>query len=271
MSSRRTAILIAAIVIAAIAAVSSFYYLSSVQDRANKGAKLAQVYVVSKPIPKGLPGKRAVDEGYISASKIQADFRPDTALTDLAPIRNKVALTDLAPKSVVVAGQFVEPRVAQTTFSQNVHSGYVAVTVSVDAVHGVGSNLLPGDLVDVLVQSGGGSGGAAAAGQPTSERLLYQNVRVLAIGQSAAPQPGQAAPTPAAVAQGSGLITFEVPAVAAQKIILASQGSGIYLALVPPDNVPAPVPPANVDNLNQTPLTPCDEPAGDKSADVCKG
>ena len=46
------------------------------------------------------------------------------------------------------------------------------------------------------------------------------------------------------------------PAVAAQKLVLASQGSGLYLALVPPDNQPTPVPPVNAGNLFTGGLTP---------------
>ena len=54
-------------------------------------------------------------------------------------------------------------------------------------------------------------------------RYLYQNVEVLAIGQTAAADAG-ATEAPRR-ARGSGLITFEVPPEAAQRIALAGTDS----------------------------------------------
>jgi len=48
VSSRRTVIVIVAVVIAALAGVATYSYLSTVQDRANKHAKLVKVFVVKK-------------------------------------------------------------------------------------------------------------------------------------------------------------------------------------------------------------------------------
>ena len=81
MAARRTVILIAAVVVAAIAAVAVYSYLTTVQDRANKDAKLVKVFVVKKDIAKGLPGEQALDQGYIKPDKINVKFRATTALT----------------------------------------------------------------------------------------------------------------------------------------------------------------------------------------------
>src|SRR5947207_2580066 len=55
VGTRRTVILVAALVIAAVAGVATFSYLSGVQSRANKGATLVKVFVVKKDIAKGFP------------------------------------------------------------------------------------------------------------------------------------------------------------------------------------------------------------------------
>ena len=240
MGNRRTVILIAAVVVAVVAAVAIYSYLNNVQNRAYHNAKLVKVFRVSKDVKKGLPGEQAVDGSFVKSDDIPQKFRPTTALTDINAIRGKVALSDLSAGQVVVDGMFVEPRVAQVSFAQRIPAGQVAITISTDQVRGVAGLIVPGDKVNML------------AAAPDGERFLFQNVNVLAIGNTPAPQPGETATTlPAA---NSGLITFAVPPLAAEKIALA--GASVYLTLVPPDNQPTPVPPVNPGNLFGGPLTP---------------
>ena len=66
-------------------------------------------------------------------------------------------------------------------------------------------------------------------------------MRILAIGQSATPQPGDD-PEAAVPVDGSGAITFSVPILAAQQIASVDPGT-IYLTLLGPDYAPVPVPP----------------------------
>jgi pilus assembly protein CpaB len=240
VGTRRTVILIAAVVIAAIAAVAIYSYLNNVQNRAYNDAKLVSVYRVEKDIKKGLPGEQAIDGAFVKKSTIPQKYRPTTALTDINTIRGKVALNDLSAGQVVVDGMFVEPRAATVSFAQRIPAGQVAVSVQVDQVHGVANLVVPGDKVNIL------------AAAPDGERYLFQNVNVLAIGSTPAPQPGETTATTTAAA-GGGLITFSVPALAAAKIAVAQN---MYLTLVPPGNQPIAVPPVNQGNLFTGPLTP---------------
>ena len=240
MGDRRSVTIVVAVVLAALAAVSGFAYLRSADDRAYKGAELVQVFTVTQDIPKGTPGDTAIAQA-IKANRIPRDFRPSTALTDLSAIKGKVALTSLSVNTVLVDGQFVDPRQAQVTFAQRIPAGQVAITVSVDQVRGVAGLLVPGDRVDIMVSDG------------ASQRLLYQNVDIIAIGTTAAPQAGETQP---AQNPGSGLITFAVPPAAAQRIAFAAGQGGLYLVLVPPDNQPVNVPPVNAGNLFGGGLTP---------------
>lgn len=237
-ANKRTLIVAGAVLAAALAAFANYAYLNSVQDRAYEDAELLKVFTVAKDIPKGLPGEQAIVEEFISSDEIPREFRPATALTDLQTIRGKVALVNLSVGQVVVEGMFVDPKVAQVSFSQRIPAGQVAVTVSVDQVRGVAGLLVPGDKVNLLVNVDG------------SQRFLFQNVNILAIGTSAAPQAGE---TQAAVNPGSNLITFAVPPEAAAKIVAAGS---LYLTLVPPDNQPVAIPPVNTGNLFGGGLTP---------------
>ena len=259
MGSRRTVILIAAVLIGAIAAYALYNYVNGVEDRAYDNAKRVQVFVVKQPIAKGTPGDQAVGDKLVQAGQIPQEFRPATAITDTAVLNGKVALTNLVPGQVVVDGMFVDQATAFVTFSERIPVDQVAVTVSVDQVHGVAGLLVPGDKVNLMVvldpqlaALAGGTPGApapsAASGQDgnATVRYLYQNVEVLAIGQTAAADVGA---TEAPTNPGSGLITFNVPPDAAQRIALA--GNNLYMTLAPKDFQPVDVPPVDFSNLFQ--------------------
>jgi Flp pilus assembly protein CpaB len=223
-------ILALAIVVAVVAAGAVYYYLNTVQDRANHNAKLVDVFKVAKDIPQGTSGDAAIDQGYIKKDREQLKFHPATAIADINTIRSKVALTNLPANLPVVEGLFVDPKVAAVTAAKSIPAGQVALTISVDTVHGVAGFIQPGDKVDMML------------GSPDGERFLYQNVNVLFVGTSGAtssnatqaPQGGQ-----------SGTLTLAVPPAAALKI--AQVGANVYLALVPPENQPVPVPPQKSD------------------------
>jgi pilus assembly protein CpaB len=236
-------IVIGAVLVAAVAAFANYAYLSSVQDRAYEDAERLRVFVVAKNIAKGLPGEQAFQEEFIKADEIPREFRPATAITAVASIRAKVAVTNLSAGQVVVDGMFVNPIDAQITFSQRIPAGHVAVTVQVDQVRGVAGLLVPGDEVNILAKD---------PTQGNIERVLFQNVLIIAIGANAAPQPGDAT---AAVNPGSGLITFAVIPEAASKIVLAT-ANDVYLTLVPKDNQDREIAPATPENLFDGPRVP---------------
>ena len=241
LGSRRTLIVVAAVVLAAIAAVTTFVYVRGIEDRAYDGAELVQVFVVSQDIPKGMPGEQAAND-FIKVAKVPRNVFPATAVTALDALAGKVAIAPLAANTILVEGQFVDPRTAQVTFSQKIPAGKVAVTVSVDQVRGVAGLLVPGDKVNLLVADGG------------AQRVLFQNVDIIAIGSTAAPQAGETAEV---TNPGSGLITFAVPPESASRIAYAAtQGGGLYLTLVPTDNAPVDIPPVNGSNLFSGGLTP---------------
>lgn len=240
MGSRRTLIVVVAVVLAALAAGATFFYVRGLEARAFDNAELVEVFVVSKDIPKGLPGEAAAND-FVKATRIPRKFYPNTAVVELQELAGKVAGSALAANTVLLKGQFVDPRQAQVTFSQKIPAGRVAITVSVDQVRGVAGLLVPGDKVNILVADGG------------DMRVLYQNVDIIAIGSTAAPQPGE---TQEVANPGSGLITFAVPPAAASKIAFAAQQGGLYLTLVPTDNQPVTVPPVNGTNLFSGGLTP---------------
>ena len=256
MSSRRTLILIAAVLVGAVAAYALFTYIGGIEDEANDNAERVEIFKIVQDIPKGTFGDEAFTEGFIERDSIAAEYRPATAITDPSQIEGLVAISDLAANQVVVSNQFVTQQESLSTFSQLLSNNEVAVTITVDQVRGVAELLVPGDFVNLLVTDSSGTtegGEAPAAGEAGGQvfgqpaRYLYQKVQILAVGQERQLEPGETAATnedgtPVETTGSSGLITFVVPADAAQRIASVDAGS-IYLTLVARDYQPTVLPP----------------------------
>jgi len=208
--------------------------------------------VAGAPIPRGTAGEAAVSDKTIVQGSIPKQFYPDTAITSADEVQKKVALFEISPGTVIVRGMFVDPSTTQISFRERLkNKTHVAISVQVDQVHGVGGFLVPGDEVNIMVMAksgapdagGGGGNGPAPLKPQTSARMLYQKVQILAVGQSQLLSPGEQAQTgTAASGAGSGLLTFNVPAKAAQ-YLASFQDGGFYLTLVPKDYRPEPVAP----------------------------
>jgi pilus assembly protein CpaB len=261
-------ILIAAVVVGTISAFLVFNYVNSADSRARAGAREVDILKVQSDIQKGLSGREAVQQGKIVHTKIPAEFKPQTAITDESIIADKVAVANYTTGQILVDGMFADPIDNQITFAGRVPSDCgaidpatnkpeqcVAVTISVDQVRGVAGVIVPGDLVNVLVLPDNQSSSANPAGGPISNpaRVLYQAVKVLFVDKTAVPQPGETTQTgtSTATANGqaqtqvnSGLITLEVPAKASQLIASISPDK-LYLTLLPPDYTPEALPQVN--------------------------
>lgn len=259
MSSRRTLILIASVLVGAIAAYALFTYIGGIEDEANDNAERVEVFKIVQDIPKGTFGDEAFALGLIEPDVIAKEFRPPTAITSPAQIDGLVAISDLPVNQVVVSNQFVSQAESLSTFSSLLKNNEVAITISIDQVRGVAGLLVPGDFVNMLVTADAavapaegeapaeGQGGAAVFTAPA--RYLFQKVQILAIGQSRALEPGETSATnpdgTPVTSSSSGLLTFAVPADAAQQMASVAGGS-YYLTLVPKDYQPEPLPPLDV-------------------------
>jgi Flp pilus assembly protein CpaB len=289
VSSRRTLILIAALVVGALAAVVVWNYVNGADDRAQGNAAQVDVFVVKRDIPRGTNGASAIDDGFIQKDQIPQRFRPGTAVTDEETIRTFQAVTDLAANSVLVQGMFVSPQDASFSNAELLKDNRVAVTISVDDVHGVAGLIVPGDFVNVMVMPRDDfcaaptqdPGSAKPPTPPTlfdlktapvqsqyvcrPARMLYEKVQVLFVDKTTVTQPGQTPTTtdtgepaqPAVQTIRTGLITLAVPAAGAQ-YVASINADQLYLTLVAPDYNPQAL--GQIDSSHITTL-PGEDPA----------
>jgi Flp pilus assembly protein CpaB len=258
VSSRRTVILLVAIVVGAVAAFLLFNYVQGIEDDVYEGATRVTAFQAEDLIERGTPGADALNSGAISEQQIPQEFVPSTAITTTEQILSDVALFQIAPGTIIIEGMFVDPTSASFTFRNRLKNrNHTAITIQVDPTRAVGGWLVAGDEINMYVmedrsESAPAEGEAAPEGEGTgtgspgvlrkSARMLYQEVQVLSVGQDVLLEPGESAATDA-VEDGSfsNMITLNVPPKAAQWI--ASFDSDFYLTLVPEDYEPKAVEP----------------------------
>jgi pilus assembly protein CpaB len=224
---RRSLAVVVAVVLAALASAAAYTRLHSAQQRADKNATPTAVYVLKGIVPRNESAAAAYLQGLITTTRLPLQFVPAGAVTNLSAIRNREAVYNLPAGEVVVNAMFVPPKANSSLAAETVPNGDVAVTVSVDQVHGVAGLIQPGDKVDILVNI-----------HSETEAYLYQYVPVLGVGTTLVPVPGSTSTAQTkADTQAADLITFAVPRPAATRIALANSGGGgvaggLYLALV---------------------------------------
>lgn len=272
MNSRRTVILIVAVVIGAVAAVGLLSYVRSAETTADEAAAPVEMWVVKQPIPKGTAIETAIDQGLIAKEQTAQKYRPATAVVDpAAELGGLVAITDLPVDLPVLTGTFASPNVVNTGITDRLEErGLVTVTFTVDQSRGAAYLIEPGDFVNVLVERDWDTpffeedppidvtpqavADLAANLEendairpiltdlyPVESRVVYQKAEVLAVGASLSPDLGEQAAEDTAAAQANqGLITLAVPPEAVQ-VILDVGRDNIYLSLVPDDYEPRPL------------------------------
>lgn len=231
-----------ALVAGLLAVFLVFNYVRGVEGQQQENVRLVDVFVAKGPIPEGTPGEQAVANGSIALSKVNAEFRPSNAISSPDEIVAKAALFNISPNTIITQGMFVDPSEAALSFQARLSNpDFVATTVQLDSVRAAGGFISPGDFVNImLVNSTEGA---------SSVSMLYQKVRVLAVGTSIT----RAQTAEAGGSSNSGLLTFEVPQEAALLITAASQSGGMYLTLVPDNYVPVAYPTVSLDSAGGLP------------------
>jgi pilus assembly protein CpaB len=139
---------------------------------------------------------------------------PAGTFHDLASVEGKVTRASLIKGEILLGERFADAG-AGSTLAAVVDKNMRAVTVRVDDVVGVAGFLLPGNRVDVV--------SAYKEGQETKSETVLQNVRVLAVDQTAATDKNE----PVVVRA----VTLEVAPKDAETLVRAKQRGSIQLTL----------------------------------------
>ncbi len=261
MSSRRTLILVGAIVVGAIAALLILQYVNGIEDKANTDNQLVPVVVATGDIKAGEPADGLIEELRIAEGSRRRVDLPSNAVGRVEDIKGQTAAIDLAAGEIITTSKFSGSGASSSSKSNVLEPGNVAITISVDQQRSVANLIQPGDFVNVMVGIGNkdfgpnaaanqlvpteGADAEVAAGEDrTGAAYVFQKVKVLAIGRdvgTAVAAPAGEDVTATTAPPTSDLVTLQVPPETAP-LISAVADKQIRLVLVRPDYQPRPAP-----------------------------
>ena len=211
MFSRRGPILI---VVSLLLAVGAAWVANRwlIAQNAPKEARSGTVSVVAAAID--IPFGTKVEARHVAVIQMLKDTAPNGVFPTVAAVEGKVARNSIMKGEILLAGRFTEQGEG-STLAAVVGENMRAISVRVDDVVGVAGFLLPGNYVDVI--------SAYREGQETLSETVVQNVKVLAVDQTASDDKNE----PVIVRA----VTLEVTPEDAEKLVLAKQRGAIQLAL----------------------------------------
>ncbi len=262
MSSRRTLILIGAIVIGGLAAFLTMNYVKGVESASADKNQMVTVLVAAGPVAKGSSADEALATQSIRTAERRRSELPASAVVRPEDISGQVAAVDFGGGEVITSMMFLPVQELTGSKGASIDAGNVAITIMVEPDAGVAGLIQPGDSINIMALgpvAPGGDGPTAPLSKATGDAstpwslgqpyvYAFQDVKVLGVGKNlgtpvAAPAtaPG-AEPAPAAApATDTNLITVQIPADQAP-LLISLRGAGLYLTLNRPDYEAAPIP-----------------------------
>jgi pilus assembly protein CpaB len=166
---RRTIGIVAAVLMAAIGAITLVAYVNSAKNKAQAQDAQVNVYVVNKKVPKG--ATEATIKSSVSLENVPRQLEQPGAVTNLAAVDNKVAAVDLQP-----GDQLITARLANSTNASP--TGTVEISANLTADRAVGGALNTGDTVGVYLSfPPANSTSPVGTTQLTFQHVLVTNVQ----------------------------------------------------------------------------------------------
>ncbi|AHX14992.1 pilus assembly protein CpaB [Dyella jiangningensis] len=192
-----------------------------------------------------LPAGQRIDASQLRLAEMST--RPDDSFVSID------ALAGQLPRVDIPEGTVITPTLLSNPVAMQLAAGERAIAVPVDETTGVGSRVLPGDYVDVVLtlKSGEPASSFASTKEVTQSRLLASRLRVLAYGPRDLPAVGVVHGDASAASTKSErnsdaptrTAVLAVPVADIDPLVLGAQSGKLSLALRHPgdDGVPTPL------------------------------
>jgi pilus assembly protein CpaB len=225
---RRTLLLIAALVVAALGTTGVFLYVNGVDNRAQAGVKIDKILVAKALIPAGTTAQQASDQGLVDTQEyLHKSIVGLPVMSDISGIATKVAISDIQPGVPILATQFGD---LTDTSALHVPDGKVAVSVQLGDPARVAGFITPGDEVAIFLSATDSASGNA--GQPAT-RALLSPVQVIAAGSTTlVPTTTTTGQTQQTEQVAKAILTLAVDQKEAEKIVFAQSNGTMYFALL---------------------------------------
>jgi pilus assembly protein CpaB len=229
---RRTVLLIAALVVAALGTTLIFAYVNRTDERALKDQEPVRVLVATELIHAGTTASAAETNGSFELQAIPRAATIPGYLTSTRAISSLVAVADIFPGEQIIPQKFA---VAGASGSLPIPSGKIGMSFQLGDPQRVAGFVKPGSDIAVFVSI------------QDQTRLLLGKVSVIAVGPTTLrPTSGDNANKEAVP---TAILTLAVDQVQGEKLVYASQNGQLYLALTTKDSKVAPGPGIGAGNL----------------------
>ena len=187
-------------------------YLSNYRSSIRSSSAPVPVLVAKHLIPQGTAGDVLGNSGGFEPTEVpKADVKTG-ALSDPAVLKGRVAVADIYPGQQLTLADFTTTALA--SLGSRLTGSQRAITVPVDATHGMIGTIVPGDRVDVYANLNG------------VIKAIMQNVYVLAVS-------GGATGGGVGASNGGSAITFRLTPVGASRMAYVSDNGKIWIVLRP--------------------------------------
>jgi pilus assembly protein CpaB len=229
---RRTLLLVAALVVAALGTVLVFLYAQNADDAAKEGQTLVKVLVAKAKIEAGTTGATASNNGAFEQQEVPKSNVVTGALSDATPLTNLVALVPIFPGQQIISQQW---GASAPSAGLSIPPGSIASSFQLGDPQRVAGFLQPGSTVTIFV-SGSGAVGTAAAGTGSNVRTLLTGIKVLAVGPSTVVSSSTGTASGNTEAIPTAILTLAVTQDQAKKLVYVASApgaayGGMYFAL----------------------------------------
>lgn len=220
---RRTILLIAALVVAALGTALVWMYANRADERAQADAAPVQVLVATVDIGAGTSGAAISEAASAEIRTLPAASVPAGALSDLTPVADLVTLGPVFAGQVLIQPMFGTQQ--QSGGGLTLPEGTLGVSILLGDPQRVAGFVKPGSQVAIFTTATGVGG---VAEQQTV--VLLPKVLVAAVGPTVVAQAAEGSANTEAIP--TAILTLALTQEEAQKVILATQTTQLYMGLL---------------------------------------
>jgi pilus assembly protein CpaB len=227
---RRTLLVIASILVAAVGTAMIWAYVSSADARARENWRLVDVLTATAAIPAGTPVGSLVEQ--VELSSVPAKVAPTKRITSLAQVAGQSTTVPILAGQYLVQGQFT------ADIASAVPENRMGVGIELGDPQRVAGLLHPGSRVAIYwLPVAGGSGSAGDGGKtaaPSGVQLLLPEVTVLALGDTTVIRDKDGVPAQEGTQGGvsTGLVTLDVVGPQATRLLLAQHTGSVWFTVL---------------------------------------
>lgn len=210
--STRGGTVLVAMLLSLVAGAALLVFLRQYREDVTSSDR-TRVLVAASLVPEGTPGNVVLEKKMYRIAHVRTDDVRDGALTDPSDLDGKAIKADVFPGHQIALDDLTD---ASGKVGTHLSDFQRAMTVPVDASHGMLKKIEPGDRVDVITTSDSNTGGVTVA------TVAARDVLVLDMPETDSSSAGRQEP-----------VTIRVPDQASQTIAAAADGGKVWLVLRP--------------------------------------